>query len=108
MSGEGHESGDICFHSVVDRLVFSGGDFKILFQLRPFSPTSRLVANMIATHLEQILLIIECLLFLVAQLCERVVESIVIYQLRTRDVCERVTLGGEERTAQTAPCDPSW
>ena len=70
------EAREFVLHRGIDELVFVGRDFEILLELRGDEHIS--MENNSRTHLEQVLLVIERLLFLISQFRQGVVEAVVV------------------------------
>ena len=75
------EARKLVLHCGVDEFVLVGRDFEVLFELRASGhlPTRE---HGKGTHLKQVLLVVESLLFLVSEFRQRVIEAIVVNQLR--------------------------
>ena len=71
----------ILLHGIVEIIIVIRSNLKVLFQLHRWSPNNGHDRDTGRNHLEKIFLVAEGLLFLIPQLCQRVVEAVVVHQL---------------------------
>src|SRR5271170_3021737 len=77
--GQDHKLRQFGLESSIDRLVFLSGHIEILLQLDGVNITLTITKHSI--YLEEILLVAQALLFLVPQLVQAIIMTVIIHQL---------------------------
>ena len=78
-----HESRQFSLEGGVDIFIFIGGNFEVLLKLFDRTMLGAWPRSHYEAYLEKVLLVVERLLLLVPELCERVIIAIVINELQS-------------------------